>query len=242
MSVRSIGATVLWTAGLFVAGVAIFNFVIMPLYIKQRGTVIVPDLTRVSEAQAEKRLNELGLNFRVLRSNHHAEIPAGAVVSQDPKANESIKQGRTVEVVLSDGARMERVPDLRGMSLRQARNKLEGDHLTLGRVARVFTTASVRERVLTSTPDAGTELIEGSVVDIVVAVGGKAREFVMPELTGQDLLFIREKLRNQGFRIGGVRYEKRDGIYPNTVIGQEPTAGSMIREGDAIELVAASAE
>jgi beta-lactam-binding protein with PASTA domain len=96
--------------------------------------------------------------------------------------------------------------------------------------------------VLATTPGGGQDLVEGSSVDVVVAVGGQKREYLMPDLTGEDLLFIREKLRSMGFRIGGVRYESRNGVFPNTVIGQAPRAGSLIREGDSIELVAASSE
>jgi beta-lactam-binding protein with PASTA domain len=95
---------------------------------------------------------------------------------------------------------------------------------------------------MAQTPPAGEEAFEGAGVDVVVAVGGQKREFAMPDLAGQDLLFIREKLRDLGFRIGGVRYEKREGVFPNTIVGQTPAPGAMIREGDSIELVAASSD
>ena len=64
----------------------------------------------------------------------------------------------------------------------------------------------------------------------------------MPDLSGEDLLFIREKLRNMGFRISGVRYESRQDVFPNTIIGQAPRPGALIRQGDSIELVAASSD
>jgi beta-lactam-binding protein with PASTA domain len=73
-------------------------------------------------------------------------------------------------------------------------------------------------------------------------VGGQKERFAMPDLTGQDLLFIREKLRDLGFRVSSVRYESNAGVFPNTVIGQVPEPGALIREGDSIELVAASSE
>jgi len=86
------------------------------------------------------------------------------------------------------------------------------------------------------------EVIEGSSVDLVVAVGGQKNNYLMPDLQGQDLLFIKDKLREMGFRVASVRYEKREGVYPNTVVGQSPSAGAMIREGDSIELVAAGSD
>ena len=242
MNLRSIGISVVSLAGVFILGILLFNFVIMPMLIHQREAVIVPDLRNVSEAQARNELERFGLNMRVQRSEYHPEIPEGFVIEQRPWANESIKEGRTVEVVLSLGARTQVVPDLKGMSLRQGRILLTRQNLRVGRVARVHTKGGTGETVLATTPGGGSELVEGSVVNIVVAVGGEKREYLMPDLTGEDLLFIREKLREMGFRIGGVRYESRDEVFPNTVIGQSPRAGALIRQGDSIELVAASSD
>ena len=242
MSLRSIGISLVSLAGIFVLGILLFNFVIMPMLIHQRESVIVPDLRNVSEAQARNDLERFGLNMRVQRSEHHPEIPEGFVIEQRPWANENIKEGRTVEVVVSLGARTQVVPELKGMSLRQGRILLTQHSLRVGRVARVHTIGSARETVLATTPGGGKELVEGSAVDVVVAVGGQKRRYLMPDLTGEDLLFIREKLREMGFRIGGVRYESRGDVFPNTVIGQAPRAGSLIRQGDSIELVAASSD
>jgi eukaryotic-like serine/threonine-protein kinase len=229
-------------AAVFFLGVLLFNFVLMPMLIHQRGAVIVPDLHSLSEAQADRQLSQLSLNIRIVRSEYHPEIPKGYVISQTPRANESIKEGRTVEVVISQGARTQIVPDLKGLSLRQGRIMLRRNNLRIGQIARIHTVGEARETVLATTPGAGEELVEGSPVDIAVAVGGQKQRYLMPDLAGRDLLFIREKLRNMGFRVSGVRYENHPDIFPNTIVGQSPVPGSMIREGDSIELVAASSD
>jgi hypothetical protein len=242
MKLRSIGITLVSLAGIFTLGVLLFNFVFMPMLIHQRGSVIVPDLRNLSETQARKELERFSLNIRVERTEHHAEVPDGFVISQLPRANENIKEGRTVEVVVSLGARTQIVPELKGISLRQGRIMLGRNNLRVGRVARVHTVGEARETVLATTPGVGEELVEGSAVDIVVAVGGQKQRYLMPDLTGQDLLFIREKLRDMGFRIAGVRYEPHQDVFPNTIVGQSPDPGAIIREGDSIELVAASSD
>jgi serine/threonine-protein kinase len=242
MTIRAVGITVISLSAIFVLGVLLFNFVLMPMLIHQRGSVIVPDLTNISEAQAVKALERLSLNLRVEGAEHNVLVPEGFVISQHPRANENIKEGRTVEVVLSLGAQTQRVPELKGMSLRQTRILLKRNNLRVGRVVRVLAEGDARETVLATTPGVGEELVEGEAVDIVVAVGGNKRRYVMPDLIGQDLLFIREKLRGMGFRISGVRYESHQGVFPNTIVGQTPKPGMMIREGDSIELVAASSD
>lgn len=242
MNFRTTSIRILIVLALFLVGVVLFNSVLMPMLVHQRGAVIVPDLRNTSDVEATKLLKKRSLEIRVSREEYDPDVPEGFVISQKPRANDRIKEGRTVEVVLSLGARKQRVPDLRGMSLRQTRGVLERVSLGVGRVSRVLAIGEDREQVLASSPVAGDEVFEGSLVDVVLSVRSHKREYAMPDLAGQDLLFIRDKLRDMGFRISGVRYEKRDGVFPNTIVGQTPPVGAMIREGDSIELVAASSD
>lgn len=242
MNLRAVGVTLISLSAIFVVGVLLFNFVLMPMLIHQRGTVIVPDLRNISETQATITLEKLALNLRVERAENNALIPEGHIISQSPRPNENIKEGRTVEVVLSLGARTQRIPELKGLSLRQTRITLKRHNLRLGRVARVLAVGEARETVLATTPPVGEEVVEGDAVDVVVAVGGQKERYMMPDLRGQDLLFIREKLRDMGFRVSGVRYESHKGVFPNTIVDQSPKPGTLIKEGDSIELVAASSD
>ena len=239
MKIKSFGITVLMTVGVFVLGAALMNFVVMPLLIHQRGTVIVPDVRQMSEKQAEKFLSQTSLKMELERREHHPDVPEGFIISQRPRANESVKERRTVAVVVSLGARTLTVPDIKGQSLRQGELSLSGGRLRAGRVARVLEESDVRERVVSCSPSPGAAVVEGTAVDILVGIGGRPKRYLMPDLAGQDLLFVKETLEKRGFRVSGVRYESRKDVYPNTVVDQTPKPGAMIREGDSIELVAA---
>lgn len=242
MKIRSIVLGVVFTIAVFVVGALLMNFVIMPMVIHQHNSVIVPDIRGMSEQQAAKVVGDLSLELRVDRSQFDAEVPEGYVISQRPRPNDTVKQGRTLSVTLSLGQKTQRVPDLKEMSMRQGRLMLTRQNLATGRVARVMREGESREVVVACSPGAGNEVAEGAEVDLLVGVGGRPRRFLMPDLEGQDLLFIKEKLEGLGFRIRNVRYEARNDVYPNTIIGQDPRPGLMIREGDSIELVAAGTE
>lgn len=239
MKIKSFGITTLIVVGVFVLGIVLMNFVVMPLLIHQRNTVIVPDVRKMSEQQAEKFLERVSLSMQIERSQHDSEMPEGYVISQRPRAHDSVKEGRTVSVVLSLGPRTQRVPDIKGLSLRQGRLLLTRQKLNPGRIVRILEESEIRERVIASSPGAGQEVEEGGEVDILVSVGGRPNRYFMPDLEGQDLLFIKDKLRTLGFRVSNVRYESHNDAYPNTIIDQFPKPGVMIREGDSIELVAA---
>lgn len=239
MKLRSAGLTVLIVFAVFILGVLLMNFVVMPLVIHQRDSVIVPDVRRVSHQQAEKMLGRLSLEIRVDRSQNDTEVPEGYVISQRPRPLDSIKEGRTVSVTLSLGPKTQRVPELKNFSLRQSRLLLTRRKLNAGRVVRVLHEGGAKETVLACAPGSGLEIEEGSPVDLLVRVGGRPKRYLMPSLEGQDLIFIKEKLEASGFRVSNVRYEERRGTDPNEIIDQFPKPGVMIREGDSIELVAA---
>ena len=145
-------------------------------------------------------------------------------------------------MAVSLGPRTQRVPDLKDMTLRQGRLLLTRQKLQTGRIARVVREGGMREEILACSPGPGSEVTEGAEVNLLVSVGGRPKRYLMPDLEGQDLLFIREKLENSGFRVNNVRYEPRRDTFPNTIIDQSPKPGVMIREGDSIELVAAGSE
>lgn len=226
--------------GLFLAGIIVFNYIIMPMLVGQRTAVIVPDLKNASEAEAKQNLSRLGLSIRVDRSDYDSQVPAGFILSQTPKASETLKPGRSVAVVVSLGTRTRIVPELRGMTSRQGRHVLQVEGLDVGRMARVQHHGDARERVIATSPPVGDELHEGESVDIVVSTPGAATLFLMPDLSGQDLFFVRDRLEKSGFRVATVRYEDREGVFPNTIVDQRPRAGERIREGESIELVASS--
>ncbi|HET6348885.1 MAG TPA: PASTA domain-containing protein [Candidatus Krumholzibacteria bacterium] len=240
MKARGVLIRILVLAGLFFAGIYAFNYILMPMLVRQSSAVIVPDLRNTSEAEAKDMLSRIGLTMRVERSDYDSQIPAGFILSQQPDANENLKPGRSVVVVVSLGTRIRMVPEIRGMSLRQCRSVLQSEGLQVGRVARVQHIGDAREHVVASSPPVGDEVHEGESVDVVLSVPGGATVYVMPDLTSQDLFFVREKLEKLGFRVGSVRYEDRDGVFPNTIIDQRPRPGEQIREGESIELVASS--
>lgn len=239
LKLKSIGLVILFVVGAFVFGGLAMNYIVMPLVVHQRVSVIVPDVRGMSEQQARGQVERVSLAFRVDRGQHNTEIPEGYVISQRPRPNDTVKSGRVMTVVISLGPKTQRVPDLKEMSLRQGRLLLDRQKLAIGNVSRVLREGDARETVLSSSPGPGIEVAEGTEVDLLVVVGGRPRRYMMPDLSGQDLLFIRAKLEKSGFRIRNVRYERRLGVYPNTVVDQVPKPGAMIREGDSIELVAA---
>jgi beta-lactam-binding protein with PASTA domain len=75
------------------------------VYWTLRGrTVEVPNVISYEESAAQDRLEDDGLIMRVRSRIPHADIPAGRVCDQLPRAGTTVKSGQIVRVSLSLGA------------------------------------------------------------------------------------------------------------------------------------------
>lgn len=228
--------------GAFIVGVLIFNGLILPRLVGRRDVTIVPDIVDMSLKHAEERCRESGLKLVVIGRRNSDEAPVDYILEQDPHPEGGLKEGRAIRVTVSSGRRMESVPDLRNKSLRQAQLLLDNAGLVKGRIVRIFTHGEARNTILSASPAAGTVVPHGSRVDLLMNVGGRPRNFLMPDLVGMDLPFVKERLEGLGFSISRVISRRAEGKFPNTILSQTPEAGCLIKEGGTIELVVATVE
>lgn len=228
--------------GAFIAGIAIFNFLILPMLVGRGDIVIVPEIKGMTVSTAEVVCKERGLNLMVTGERHSDEFSAGAILEQDPGSGESLKGNRTVRAVISSGQKRETVPQLDGESLRQAELLLEGANLARGRIVRIFSNEEGPNRVVSSSPPAGSQPVAGSRIDLLLSMTGQPRVYMMPDLTGMDLPFVKERLESCGFHVTRVVSRRDVDRFPNTILSQNPAAGYAIKEGGTIELVVSTVE
>ncbi len=229
-------------AAAFLVGVVIFDKILLPGLVGRGDVVIVPDLEGLSVGLAEERCGEAGLSLMVVGNRYSDDVPEGYVIQQDPSPEGSLKGGRAIRVVVSSGCKMEVVPDLVNRTLRQAELLLESARLRRGRVARIFDHEAGETLVVSTSPSPGTEVPRSSEVDILLAMRGEPREFVMPDLVGMDLPFVKDRLERMGFQVSRIVTRREGDKFPNTILSHDPPAGSMIKEGGAIELVVSTVD
>lgn len=239
MAVRHLGAVVAGIGGAFALGALLFNVVLMPRLVRHGVTVAVPPVEGLAVADARAACARAGLLLSEEERRHSDTLPPGSVVTQTPAAGVPVKPGRTVRVSVSMGQERVSVPDLRGMSERQAELALENAQLLRGRTAEVRAGSSGR-RVRASRPASGEEVARGDSVDLLVATGDATEEYQMPALVGQDVDDVRALVESRGFKIGRVEMRAASGVFPGTVLVQDPVRGSLVRRGDTIDLVVAT--
>ena len=233
----------LWIAGAFLAGVVIFDLVIMPGITGRGNLAIAPAIEGMSLKQAREVCRKERLEIAVTGSRSSDEIPEGYVISQNPRQGQGLKRGRVIKVVLSSGRRMEVVPTFAGKTLREAEVLVGSSGLAKGRIVRIFSPGEGQPTVLATSPSAGTKVPRDASVDILVAIPGEPKSYLMPDLVGRDFPFVKDRLERLGFNVVHAVSRKRgEGRFPNAILSQAPPAGAKIKEGDTIELVVSALE
>lgn len=225
---------------LFMVGLLAFNFLVMPRLIHHNEIVAVPDLRGKPVQEARGEAGRAGLQLVERRQAAHPTVPAGSIVDQQPRGGVSIRRGRRVDVTVSSGPAMSLVPDLSGLSRRQAELTLAREALRPGRLLRLRDDAATVPTIAFQDPPAGLRQRSDGVVDLVVAEPGLPPAYRLPDLTGVSLYRARAAIEAAGCVAGKVTYDRRRGSPPGTVVGQDPAPGSRILKGASIDLVASS--
>ncbi|WP_378146124.1 PASTA domain-containing protein [Cnuibacter sp. UC19_7] len=144
----------------------------------------IPSLAGSAPEDAVAQLEELGLVPSQSQSTSPT-VAAGTVIDTNPSGGTSIRNGSAVDVIVSSGPAMLPVPDLAGMSERDAQNAITAAGFTVGKSSLQFSAEVASGEVIAATDPSGAalgpEYGEQQTVDLVVSLGA------VPDVTGQTL-------------------------------------------------------
>lgn len=157
----------------------------------QVAKVTVPDLTNYSQADAIETLKAYNLGYK---SENVAddEIEVGKVISTDPPANTEVSEGTVVTLRVSKGPAKKKVEvpgGLKGDVLQNVTAKLEDAGFKIGNITEDDRSTEPAQTVLSLTPDSGSTVSEGAVIDIVISSGKgavKTLSYSVPLPSGID--------------------------------------------------------
>jgi serine/threonine protein kinase len=131
------------------------------------ATVLLPQLRGHSERRIDSMLKPLHLHASFARA-YSVHAPPGAVVSQSPAPGARVKEGSTIQVVLSRGPRPINVPSLTGDGSGPAAAQLQRSGLK-AEVSYVPAPGTTPGTVTGQSPGAGRQLLPGATVSLLVA-------------------------------------------------------------------------
>ena len=132
-----------------------------------RTPVAVPEVVGLSESEATAILQGANLSVRVVEE-FSTSVELDRVISQQPPAEETVREGGTVTLAVSKGPRRFPMPNVLEIPAAQATSQLEGLGLVVDpqRLA-----GSTGDTVVGQIPDAGTTVEAGQTVRIYIGGG-----------------------------------------------------------------------
>ncbi|MGH9288677.1 MAG: Stk1 family PASTA domain-containing Ser/Thr kinase [Acidimicrobiales bacterium] len=204
----------------------------------QPTLVAVPNVVGQPADQAEATLKAAG--FGVARTPEQSDQPVDQVISQDPGADEEVREGSEVTITISSGPGQVAVPDVAGKTVDEASRMLIDAGLVPSQ--NPVENNDVEEgRVIDTNPPIGTNVDRGS--QVVINYSSGPNTIPIPDVRGQSENDARNTLSGAGFT-GNIqaRQEASNDVEEGRVIGTEPQAGQQAPANATITLVVSSGQ
>ncbi len=216
------------------------NWVVMPWYVHDGGTVTVPDVVGMQSSAAKDVLDTAGLQFE-LGGTKSSKLATNTVLAQNPEAGSIVKHGRRIYMILSGGSEKVQVPNLIGHSQREAQFMLERVGFRLGTVTSDSSSEFPQNVVMSQSIQPGGMSTTGSSISIVVSSGPvEAGEVSVPNLVGRPLSEAQRLILNSNLVLGNISFQPSKKLVPNTVLEQYPRAKDIVPKGTAVNLYVSS--
>lgn len=205
--------------------------------------VTVPDVKGMSYSEAKEVLEAKGLKIEKADEPIASQkIEKGKIVSQTPSKNSKVKKGRTVRVILSAGNTELKVPDLKGLSYKEAKTLLSEMGLQISKGDEVDSDSVTEGLIASQYPSAKTKVDKGDIITVNISKGKK--DAVIPKLVGTTFTSesdVSDTLSKYGYKLGKVSYEESYET-PGTIIKQSPDAGTTAEKKTSVDIVISKAK
>jgi eukaryotic-like serine/threonine-protein kinase len=196
--------------------------------------VQVPNLIGMKEADARAAIGDAGLEVGDVNFEASETADKDEVTDQDPNRDQYVDPGTAIDLTVSTGKPMVDVPFLVGATQDEARNKLRNAKLDPQ-----FESAESDEpqgQVLTTVPEGGTPVPEGSVITVTISKGPHE----VPNVVGLNRSDAIKQIVDAGFQYD-IRGDDKSTEPRGTVTDQIPKDGTL-PQGSTVTLFVSTYE
>ncbi|MGW5032717.1 Stk1 family PASTA domain-containing Ser/Thr kinase [Streptomyces nigra] len=198
-------------------------------------SVAVPSLIGETQDSAKELLANVDLKLGEVKQDECENQPKGKICSQSPDSKEEVDKGSAIDVVVSTGAPKVTVPSVIGISLEDAREKLEGDdfQFTIKTETREVS-AEEPGTVLDQDPQRGEEVEKGSTITLTVAK--EQVQSTVPDVVGRTCDEAKAQMQDSDLTGNCTEVETQDPNQVGKVISTSPTAGSKVDKNSTVTI------
>lgn len=173
-----------WKKGVFYTLLSFFVFFVsvyltIDLLLRTGDNVICPDVRGKTVDEAREIAKKAGLPLVVLRYENRNDVPFNHITVQKPEANISIRKGRIIHVIVSEGPKLIDVPNLTGLTLQEAEEMIKDRNLAVGKI--IYLPHTKDGKIVTQIPKGGEKSLEGKEVILFVA-RNRPKYFILPDI------------------------------------------------------------
>ncbi|MGY0487023.1 Stk1 family PASTA domain-containing Ser/Thr kinase [Streptomyces sp. WG-D5] len=202
-------------------------------YINSGQFTNVPSVLNQTRTQAEKRLDAAGLETGKVSGEFSDTYKRGTVMASGPKSGERIRNGGSVDLTVSKGPQIVKVPDLKGTPLDAAKSELKKRGLEPGMTTKEFSEEVTKGSVISTDPGAGASRKGGSAVALVVSKGAPVD---VPDVTGESEQDAVAELEEAGLKAEIATERVHSDEDKGDVARQSPEEGKQVAEGGTVTL------
>ena len=197
-------------------------------------TVEVIDITGLTIAEAKTLLNADGLGVRKAGTEASDDFEEGEIIRQTPEAGDFVEPNTTIEVIVSSGPARINIPSVKGLTEKEAKDKLEdaGFEVT---VKEDFSATVEKGKVISQSPGANSLGNEGDTVTIVISKGKE--QVKVPNLLNKTKEEAKKALTDLGLEVGTITEETSDTVEKDKVMKQSVEADKEVDKGTKVDLV-----
>ncbi len=204
---------------------------------QEKKEIEIPDLVGKTYDEVLAIAEANGFKLSISAREYSTEYAANEIINQTPSAGSKIMTGETVNVVVSLGKNVVKVPDVQYQKKAEAKATLEalGLKVTITEVESETIAAGL---VISQSIAADTSVDPGTSITLTVSKG--AGSFAMPNVVGMSEANAKNTLTSKGLSVS-VTYEYSSKA-AGTVLKQSISENTQVTRGTAVTITVSSGE
>ena len=209
-------------AAVLIVGAMVF----LNIVTKHNQELIVPDFSNMTVAEAQAAASQAGMRVEVTDSVFVKRMKRGAVYRQNPAPGAKVKNGRRVVLTINAvNAKKVTMPNLVGLSMRQALAELQSRGLVVGKliyVEDIATNNVLRQLRANREIEPGVSVESETSIDLVLGLNpdSDAATYV-PDLLGKRYMSAVDIIHRQSLNLKSVRFD-------DTVMDYEDSLNAVV--------------
>ena len=202
---------------------------------EQSSGISLISVENVTIDEAKSKLDAAGIKYDI-EEVYNKDIEAGKVISQKPApgTNYDVTKNSPVKLTVSKGAKIVKMPKVKGKKYEEAVEELEKVELIPERIDE--TSQTVEEGIVTKQDiTEGKEVNAGETVKIYVSIGTGLEKVSIPSVTDMDIEQAKKMLTEKKIEVN-ITYQEDTNKSNGIVLKQSLEVGSVVDEGTAITL------